>query len=138
MKIYANINGEKRELNYSMEVMFFVSGEEQNGNDIMNYLDDFKNCFTQKGFEAIKTLLIHMVNDAEKKRRAEGYDPLPMLEDKDFDLEKIRPYMLPEWYVAIIKAYEAGMNREIDEADDEIDLGLEELSKKKEGKTDLT
>ena len=121
-----------------MEVMFFVSGEEQNGNDIMNYLDDFKNCFTQKGFEAIKTLLIHMVNDAEKKRRAEGYDPLPMLEDKDFDLEKIRPYMLPEWYVAIIKAYEAGMNREIDEADDEIDLGLEELSKKKEGKTDLT
>lgn len=129
MKVYATINGTKRELRYSMAVMFAVAEEEANGNDLIGNI----GC-TKLGYEAVKTLLIMMANDAELLRRSQGYDNMPFVTEKDFNDQSIKPYQLIEWIEAVNKAISAGVSREIDEQEEEteVDLGLAELRKKNE------
>ena len=120
------IKGELRWLNYSMDVMFDMQdkfGNIQKALDIIDQRD-------REAFEAVRWFLVRMANDGELCRREFGYDPLPMLEEKD-----ITPQMRPLDYAllveAVVDAIQLGYKREIDNQNEEIDLGLEELRAKK-------
>lgn len=123
--IDAVINGEKRPLNYSMEVMFNM--EEKYGS--ISKALDIINEGGSKGFETVRWFAVQMANDAELCRRDMGYDPKPMLTENSISL-RMRPIDYELLTAAVVDAISAGYQREI-ATDEEIDLGLAELNAKK-------
>lgn len=122
----AMIGGEMRPLNYSIEVMFNVA--ERFGN-IQKALEILEKD-SLEAFDAVKWFAIQMANDAELCRREEGYDPWPMLSDKDLTA-RIKPLEFEELRAAVVEAIQLGYQRDIEEPDKETDLGLAELQAKK-------
>lgn len=120
------IAGRERLLNYSIEVMFDVN--EKFGS--VNTLLDLMQQNTRDGFEATKWLVLRMANDGELCRRAEGYDAVPMLTNDDIPT-RIRPIDFAELVAAATDAVRLGYQRENQDEDQEIDIGLEELNAKK-------
>lgn len=123
--ISATINGEARDLNYSIEVMFNMT--EKYGS-ITAALDIIEKG-GKEGFEAVRWFAIQMANDAELCRRAAGYDPKPML-TTDSITPRIRPIDFEYLTANVVDAISLGYKRETD-ADEEVDLGLAELNAKK-------
>lgn len=120
------IAGRERLLNYSIEVMFDVN--EKFGS--VNTLLDLMQQNTRDGFEATKWLVLRMANDGELCRRAEGYDAVPMLTNDDIST-RIRPIDFAELVAAATDAVRLGYQRENQDEDQEVDIGLEELNAKK-------
>lgn len=120
------IAGRERLLNYSIEVMFDVN--EKFGS--VNTLLDLMQQNTRDGFEATKWLVLRMANDGELCRRAEGYDAVPMLTNDDIST-RIRPIDFAELVEAATDAVRLGYQRENQDEDQEVDIGLEELNAKK-------
>lgn len=124
--IEVNLGGERRYLNFSVEVMFDME-------DVFGSLDAAMDLLKQngrEGFEAFQWFFIHMANDAELARRAEGYDPMPMLKADDI-LTHLHPLEYMELVGAVVNAINAGYTREKAGKDNEVDIGLEELRQKK-------
>ena len=123
--ITATINGEERELNYSVEVMFNMT--EKYGS-ISAALDIIEKG-GKEGFEAVRWFAIQMANDAELCRRDAGYDPKPML-TADSITPRIRPIDLELLTADVVNAIALGYKRETDQSE-EVDVGLAELNAKK-------
>lgn len=125
--VYANINGIERPLNYSTEVLFDVNDRFGSFEVAAELLDRDD----REAFEAVKWFAIHMANDAELCRREEGYDKMPMLKDDDIS-PHMKVYEFLELKTAVVKAIELGYFREVENPEDEVDLGLQEIKSKKE------
>lgn len=124
--IEVNLGGERRYLNFSVEVMFDME-------DVFGSLDAAMDLLKQngrEGFDTFQWFFIHMANDAELARRAEGYDPMPMLKADDI-LTHLHPLEYMELVGAVVNAINAGYTREKAGEDNEVDVGLEELHQKK-------
>lgn len=124
--IKANIAGEERLLNFSIAVMFDMDERYGDLNGALNALSDPG----KKGFEAVRWFVVQMANDAELYRREHGYEPVPLLEEKDISI-RMTPLAFTEMKNAVIEAITAGYQRETSPTG-EIDLGLEEIEAKKE------
>ena len=125
--IHAVINRKVYPLHYSIEVMFDVN--EKYGS-IQNALEILERD-GRDSFDALRFLAVAMQNDAELCRRAEGYDNAPMLEEKDISL-RMNPAAYLALKMAVSQAVSAGYKQEKKTEDEEVDLGLLELSKKEE------
>ena len=123
--ITANIAGEFRELNFSIEVMFNVSEKYGSVKGVLDTID----AGGRDAFEAVRWLTTQMANDAELCRRAAGFDHKEMLKEEDISIH-IRPIDFEILTEKVVNAISAGFGREI-ESDEEIDLGLAELNAKK-------
>lgn len=123
--IITTINGEERELNYSVEVMFNMT--EKYGS-ISAALDIIEKG-GKEGFEAVRWFAIQMANDGELCRRDAGYDPKPML-TADSITPRIRPIDLELLTADVVNAIALGYKRETDQSE-EVDVGLAELNAKK-------
>lgn len=125
--IKTTIAGIERQLCYSVSVMFDMTDKYGN---IQKALDIIQND-GRDSFDAVKWFAIKMANEGELCRRDAGYDPLPMVTEKD-----ISPHMAPIDYAvlraAVVDAIGIGYRRDIDDdEEEEKDLGLEELTEKK-------
>ena len=125
--IHAIINNKVYPLHYSIEVMFAVN--EKYGS-IQNALEILERD-GRDSFEALRFLAVAMQNDAELCRRAEGYDHSPMLEEKEISI-RMKPAAYLALKMAVSQAVSAGYKQEKKSEDEEVDLGLLELSKKEE------
>ena len=125
--IHAVINNKVYPLHYSIEVMFAVN--EKYGS-IQNALEILERD-GRDSFDALRFLAVAMQNDAELCRRAEGYDHAPMLEEKEISL-RMKPAAYLALKMAVSQAVSAGYKQEKKSEDEEVDLGLLELSKKEE------
>lgn len=122
----AVICGRNHELNYSIEVMFNMRekfGTIQNALDIISQ-DDMPS------FEATRWFAMQMANDAELCRREAGYDHQPMLTEQDISL-RMSPLEYEELKGSVVQAIILGYKRELEDGDEETDIGLEELRAKK-------
>ena len=125
--IHAIINNKVYPLHYSIEVMFAVN--EKYGS-IQNALEILERD-GRDSFEALRFLAVAMQNDAELCRRAEGYDHSPMLEENEISI-RMKPAAYLALKMAVSQAVSAGYKQEKKSEDEEVDLGLLELSKKEE------
>ena len=125
--ITANIAGELRELNFSIEVMFNVAEKYGSVKGALDTID----AGGRDGFATVRWLAVQMANDAELCRRSAGLDPKEMLKEDDIST-LIRPIDFEILTAAVVNAISVGFGREI-ESDEEIDLGLAELNAKKAG-----
>ncbi len=124
--VAAEINGQERLLNYSIDVMFEMG--ERYGN-----IPKALEVITQddkEGFEAVRWFAVRMANDGELLRREEGLEKLPLLTDKDIS-SRIHPMEFLALREAVIKAITLGYRRDIKPKNEEVDLGLAELNSKK-------
>lgn len=124
--IQAKVNGREVTLNYSVEVMFSMTdkfGNLQTATDLMA-----KD--TRESFETYKWFFITMANDGELMRRAEGYDPQPMLKDSDITMH-MKPIDFEMLKQAVTDAITAGYVSESQHEASEVDEGLQELEQKK-------
>lgn len=125
--ITTTINGEQRELNYSIEIMFNVAerfGSISRALDIIAKDD-------MEGFEAVRWFAILMANDAELCRRDAGYEHRPMLTN-DAITPRMKPYDFECLKADVVEAISRGYKRETtDSSPQEVDLGLAELQAKK-------
>lgn len=123
--IHAVINNKIYPLHYSIEVMFAVNEEY---GSIQNALEILEKD-GRDSFDVLRFLTVAMANDAELCRRAEGYEPAPMIEESE-----ISPRMKPVEYLALKLAVSQAVNlayrQEQKSEDEEVDLGLIELQKK--------
>ena len=124
--IEVNLGGEKRFLNFSIDVMFDMEDEFGSLSAAMDMLKQNG----RKGFDTFQWFFVHMANDAELARREEGYDPMPMLKEDDI-LTHLHPLEYTELVDAVVNAINAGYTREKADKDNEVDVGLEELRQKK-------
>lgn len=125
--IKAVINGKETPLNYSIEVMFNVTDK---FGDIQTALDTIAKD-SKEGFEAVIWFAVQMANDAELCRRAEGYEPQPMIKASEIP-KRMRPWEFNELRDAVCDAIALGYKREIPpDENEEIDLTLMELEAKK-------
>ena len=122
----APVGGRFRPLNFSMDVMFDAADKYGSISNLLDILDKE----TRDSADAISWLLLRMANDAELVRRAEGYDPSPMLQDDDVIIKKPVYYQI--YKAAVIEAINIAYTREVEDPKQEIDLGLMELNEKKE------
>lgn len=120
------IRGETRYLNYSVEVMFRVIEKYGSAQKMLEALLTPNT----EAFETVRWLAVLMANDGELCRREAGYEKKPMLSAKDIS-PRMKPWEYEEIHVAVTKAVNLGYQREVDDVDTEIDLGLEELNEKK-------
>ena len=125
--IHAVINNKIYPLHYSIEVMFAVN--EKYGS-IQNALEILERD-GRDSFDMLRYLTVAMQNDAELCRRAEGYDHAPMLEEKEISI-RMKPAAYLALKMAVSQAVSAGYKQEKKSEDEEVDLGLLELSKKEE------
>lgn len=125
--IHAVINNKVYPLHYSIEVMFAVN--EKYGS-IQNALEILERD-GRDSFDMLRYLAVAMQNDAELCRRAEGYDHAPMLEEKEISI-RMKPAAYLALKMAVSQAVSAGYKQEQKSEDEEVDLGLLELSKKEE------
>lgn len=125
--IMAYFAGELRPLHYSVGVMFDVNEKYGSASEAL----DLMTGDSKDSFDVTRYLAVRMANEAELCRRAEGHDHHPMLEEKD-----ISTRMSPIEYVSLIQAIsnaiEYGYTRELEDENEETDLGLLELRKKAE------
>lgn len=123
--ITATINGEERPLNYSIEVMFNMTDKYGTISQALDIIEKGG----KEGFEAVRWFAVQMANDGELCRRADGYEPRPML-----TMESITPRIRPIDYeyltAAVMEAISLGYKRETGKKE-EVDLGLAELNAKK-------
>lgn len=124
--ITAHINGEDRQLNYSIEVMFAMTDKYGN---ITKALDIIQSG-GKDGFEAVRWFAVQMANDAELARRESGLAPKPML-TLDAITSHIRPIDFEILTAGVVEAISLGYKREVIPEDEEVDLGLAELQAKK-------
>ena len=124
--VITKIAGADRTLNYSVEVMFDMAdkyGTIQKALDLLT-----QN--SREGFDALRWFAVRMSNDGELCRREAGHSRLPMLKEGD-----ISPRMKPLDYEtlkgAVVDAITLGYKREVENTDEEVDLGLLELREKK-------
>ena len=123
--ITTKIGGKTRFLNYSVAVMFDM-------HDKFGTIQDALDLIAQDGrksFEAVKWFAVQMANDAELCRRDEGYKPAPMTKESDISI-RMSPLDYEELKSAVIDAITLGYHRET-KNEDETDLGLAELQRKK-------
>lgn len=118
-------NGEPIFLNYSMEVLFSVGDKFGN---IANALEAVEKN-TAEGLEAVQWLACQMANDGELYRREMGYDKGRMYTEQDFS-GRMHPQEFAELRDAVVEAIAKGYKRELQD-EDEVDLGLAELNRKK-------
>lgn len=120
------INGIERCLNFSIEIMFDV-------NDKFGGVQSLLDVLTKKDREAIAAVrwcAVRLINDGELCRRESGYDPLPMMNEKDISA-RMNPADFETVRAAVVAAITAGFKREVTAENEERDLGLEELNAKK-------
>jgi len=123
--VKASIGGMERQLLYSVSVMF----------DMAEKYGDIKKAMkiiqadNRESLEAVRWFAVQMANEAELHRRNEGYDPLPMVEEKDVPAT-MTPYEYAELRAAVVDAIARGYKREVED-NKETDLGLAELREKK-------
>lgn len=120
------INGEERDLNYSIEVMFKMTDKFK---DVQNALEAI-NDNNKKGFEAVRWFAVEMANDAELCRKEAGYEPRKMLKESDISA-RMKPLEFVQLRENVVAAIVAGYVREEKDEDEETDLGLMELQSKK-------
>ncbi|MBO6269460.1 MAG: hypothetical protein J6N19_10010 [Clostridium sp.] len=123
---YVVVNGKMRPLNWSMEVMFNTADKFGSVTDALNAI----TTETRESVAAIRWLLVQLVNDAELLRRTEGYEHDPLLTEEDIIIDRPGKYQM--YKEAILKAFDIGYEREVEDPKAEIDLGLAELNSKKE------
>ena len=121
------INGERHELNYSIEVMFNMADKFGNIQAALEIIE--KDGW--EGFEAVRWFAVQMANDAELCRREAGYEPRSMLTE-DTITPRIKPLDYEILKGDVVNAIALGYQRDLPEAqDEEVDLGLAELQAKK-------
>ena len=125
--VYCFINGVKRPLHYSMEVLFAVNDRFGNINNALEVLTKED----KDSFEALQFLAVAMANDAELRLRAEGYDHGKFLGADDITM-RMKPVEYVNLIQAVTDAVAAGYEQEHKSENEEIDLGLAELRKKAE------
>ena len=120
-------NGTPIFLNYSMEVMFSVGDKFGN---IANALEAVEKS-SREGLEAVRWFACQMANDGELYRREMGYDKGKMYTEQDFS-GRMHPQEFSELRDAVVEAIAKGYQRELQNEEDEVDLGLAELNRKKD------
>ena len=125
--VVVHFAGEARPLHFSVGSMLEVNEKYGGASEALDLMckDD------AEAFAVMQNLAVLMANDAELCRRAEGYDPKPMLEAKD-----LTTMMSPIEYLrlkqGISRAIELGYEQELGDENKETELGLLELQKKEE------
>lgn len=84
-----------------------------------------------EGFDLLCKLTVIMAEQGELFRRYEGHKKAPLLKEEDLRL-LATPYDVMEIRTAAFEAVSAGYRREVEEDEEEADLGLQELQKKTE------
>lgn len=120
------IGGKTYFLHYSVAVLFDVV---DTYGSIQAALEQLAND-DRKAFETVRWFLIKMAEDAELARRAAGYSPEPMLQEEALTMQ-MSPYAFETLRAAVIAAIEKGYAREVEDKDEEVDVGLAELRAKK-------
>lgn len=87
---------------------------------------DFQNPDGRKNLYHAAQILMEQ---GELIRRLHGYDKQPILDVKMIETLAM-PYDLISLRVAVISAISRGLNREVKDKEEEIDIGLQELQKK--------
>ena len=123
--VIAMINGEERELNYSIEIMFRVNEKFGGVNQALKAIEGD----TRDSVQAVRWFAVQLANDGELCRREAGNDPRKMLTIDDISM-RMSPldYMLLK--NAVVNAIVAGYRREVNSTE-EVDLGLAEINEKK-------
>lgn len=88
-----------------------------------------------EGFDFLCKLTVLMAEQGELMRRYEGHKKAPFLKEEALRL-LARPFDIIQIRNAALEAVAAGFRREVQEEETEVDLGLQELQKKKRTKTD--
>ncbi len=120
------LKGKFRPLNFSIEVMFDAADKYGSMSKVFKLLEKEN----RESADVIKWFLLHMANDAELARRADGYDHDDMLTEEDIEIKNPTFYRI--YKQAVLRAIEIGYNREVEDSKEEVDLGLQEIKEKKE------
>lgn len=113
-------------LNYSVAVMFNMTDK---FGTIQKALDALAQG-GKAGFEALQWFLLKLAEDGELARREMGYESAAFLQIEDIS-PRMKPLEYEELKGAVVAAITMGYQREVEEDDGEIDLGLQELNEKK-------
>ena len=124
--VQAVIGSQTYEFNYSIEVMFDMRDKFGDIQSALNVIEQDD----REAFEAVRWFAVHMAQDGELCRRADGRDPRPMPDEKSFTV-RMRPLDYQHLKQAVVDAITLGYQRENADEDEEVDLGLEELNQKK-------
>lgn len=122
------LNGKEYPLLFNGTAMFAVKDVFGEDNVITAIKDNTPDAFAS----ACKAAAI-LAEQGELLRRWEGYEPQEILTEKEL-LLTITPLGIVPLKNAVIEAVAAGYRRDIADENEEIDLGLEELNKKKDRK----
>lgn len=124
--IETTISGVKRYLCYSVAVMFDMG---DTYGDISKALDIIQDN-SREAFDAVQWFAMRMANEGELCRRDAGYDPQPMVTEKEVSM-RMAPSEFATLREAVVDAISVGYRREVEDSKGEKDLGLEELNAKK-------
>ena len=121
----AFINGKQYTLNYGVDVMWAVEDKFKNVSTVMKSIASQ----TREGFDTLRWLAVKMANNGELLRRQQGCEKQPFLSEKE-----IQPTMSPGEFIplyrAVVSAVQKGYEQEIDNPNEDYDLGLAELREK--------
>lgn len=122
--------GQTRYLNYSMAVMMEVDTKYGGVDALLEILSDEKH--SKEQFEAFAWAFVTMANDGEQKIAHDGYESLPLLHESELS-QMMQPMTFSRLSEAMAEEITVALNHEYtEEENEEIDLGLAELRKKKE------
>ena len=123
--VSVKINGQEYDLLFNGAAMFTM--QDAFGTDNINELIDEGGAL---GFQRACKIAVILAEQGELLRRFMGYDPRPMLTEEETRLS-VTPISIIMLKTALSKALYDGYSRNTKDENDEIDLGLAELNKKK-------
>ncbi len=120
-----NYLGKEYYLSFNSAAMLAVQDLYPNEN-IVEILQDIKG-----SMDKIAKIVAIMSEQGELVRRYLGYEPREMLAEENINLLLTRPVDLMALRKAAMLAFAVGYGKEIEDENEVIDLGLQELNKKK-------
>jgi len=118
--------GRERHLAYTVEAMFQLEEMFSGTKEMIDAVSDVG----REGFQAACKAAAVLAEQGELARRHMGYDPAPLLSSEDI-AATLAPSELPALKLAVTSAVSLGFGREIEPENDEVDVGLAELSEQK-------
>jgi len=118
--------GRERYLCFTVEAMFQVQEQFGGSGELLDAL----KAGGREGFSAACRAAAILAEQGELARRALGYDPEPIV-DAGAIASAMSPSEVTALMLAIPAAISLGYGREVEEENDEVDLGLAELNAQK-------
>lgn len=121
-----NLAGRERYLCFTVEAMFQI--EERFGGT--RELTDTMEANSRTGFEAACGAAAILAEQGELCRRSMGYEQEPLCSAEEI-AAAMAPSDLARLKLAVVSAITLGYGREVEPANDEVDMGLAELNEQK-------